>query len=238
MAAHSLARSLALCGGALAVIAIAAGRLPGLGREFVVAALAVFAVAAVPLTVLVLCRLDTPRFGAANGVTLLRLALTAMLSGLLLVPVSDAALWLCIGVATVALLLDGVDGKLARRFRQQSRFGARFDMEVDALLIGVLALLAWHFDRAGAWVLAAGLLRYLFVAAALFLPWMRAALPESLRRKTACVAISTALLVCMGPIVPIGLAPWVAAAGVLLLAWSFFVDMLWLYERRAIGMLA
>ena len=46
-----------------------------------------------------------------------------------------------------------------------SAFGARFDMEVDALLIQVLAVLAWQWDKAGPWVLMSGLLRYVFVAA-------------------------------------------------------------------------
>jgi phosphatidylglycerophosphate synthase len=155
-----------------------------------------------------------------------------MLSALVLTPVSAASLWFCIVTATCALLLDGVDGTLARRAGISSRFGARFDMEVDALLIGVLALLAWHFERAGVWVLAAGLLRYAFVAAAWVIPWLRASLPPSLRRKTICIVQSTALLICMGPIVPQELAPWAAAAGVALLAYSFAVDVFWLYGHR------
>jgi phosphatidylglycerophosphate synthase len=191
-----------------------------------------FMVAVLPLVLLARRHLDLPSFGPANAVTLLRLALTAMLSALLFVPVSDAALWFCIGVATCTLLLDGVDGRLARRLAAQSRFGARFDMEVDAVLVLVLALLTWHFDRAGIWVLAAGALRYLFVAAATALPWLRAQLPSSLRRKTICIVQSTTLLICLGPIIPIELAHWVAAAGVALLSWSFATDTVWLYRQR------
>ena len=62
-------------------------------------------------------------------------------------------------------LLDGVDGWLARRHRIASAFGARFDMEIDALLILALSVLAWRHEKAGAWVVASGLLRYAFVAA-------------------------------------------------------------------------
>ena len=43
--------------------------------------------------------------------------------------------------------LDGVDGWLARRSGIASAFGARFDMEIDALLILVLAVLAWRSAR-------------------------------------------------------------------------------------------
>src|ERR1700722_14469309 len=75
-------------------------------------------------------------------------------------------------IATVALVLDGVDGWLARRCGEASEFGARFDMETDALLILGIATLAWHFDKAGPWILAAGWMRYMFVAASGVLPWM------------------------------------------------------------------
>lgn len=231
----SLLISLLSSGIVLVLLSIAFSRLPGLGTQFVVISVVLFAIAGLSLAVLARRRLDLPKFGPANAVTLLRVALTAMLSALLFVPVSDAALWFCIGVATCTLLLDGVDGGLARRFSTQSRFGARFDMEVDAALIMVLALLAWHFERAGVWVLTAGLLRYVFVAAAVVLPWLRAPLPPSQRRKTVCILQSTLLLVCMGPIVAAALAPWIAASGVALLGWSFALDVVWLYTRRSAG---
>ena len=234
-ARKSLLYSVLLSAGALSALALAASRLPGFGGKFVAVSLLGFVLAVVPLTILAGRRLDAPRFGAANGVTLLRLALTAMLAALLLVPGNDAAAWLCIAVATAVLLLDGVDGRLARRLRAQSRFGARFDMEVDALLILVLAVLVWHFGRAGIWVLSAGVLRYLFVAAAYLAPWMAAPLPVSVRRKAVCIAQSTTLLVCLAPIVPAPVAPWIAGAGIALLLWSFLLDTLWLHAQRRRG---
>ncbi|MGD8809145.1 MAG: CDP-alcohol phosphatidyltransferase family protein [Gammaproteobacteria bacterium] len=234
-ATRSLLSSLLFSGLAVGALSIAASRLPGFGSPFVLATIAAFAVAALPLSILAWRHLDAPSFGAANAVTLIRLALTAMLAALLLTPASASSLWFCIATATCALLLDGLDGRLARRAGAASRFGARFDMEVDALLVCVLALLAWHFERAGIWVLAAGLLRYVFVAAARVIPWLRETLPESLRRKTICIVQSTALLVCMGPIVPQNIAPWIAAAGVLLLGYSFAIDVLWLYGRRRLN---
>jgi phosphatidylglycerophosphate synthase len=235
--AKSLRNTLLWSGLTLLMLSAAAGSLSGGGSIFVAASMSAFAVAGASLALFARRHLHAPRFGAANVVTVIRLALTAMLAALLLVPVSDTALWLCIFTATAALLLDGLDGRLARRFSEQSRFGARFDMEVDALLILVLALLAWHFGRAGAWVLTAGLLRYAFVGAATFFPWLRGQLPDSLRRKTVCIVQSTTLLVCMGPIVPAGIAPWVAGGGVVLLIWSFALDTTWLYNRREASVL-
>ena len=80
---------------------------------------------------------------------------------------------LAVALAASVAVLDGVDGWLARRTRMASAFGARFDMETDAALILVLAVLAWQFGRAGAWVLACGLLRYAFVGAGVLWPWLR-----------------------------------------------------------------
>ena len=233
--ARSLRNSLLVSGAALVLLSVVAGLLSGAGTSFVVTSLLGFTFAGVLLARFAQRHLTAEHFGFANTVTVVRLALTALLAALLLVPASNAALWVCIVTATTALLLDGLDGRLARRYAEQSQFGARFDMEVDALLILVLAMLAWHFGRAGIWVLTAGLLRYAFVAAAHVFPWLRASLPDSTRRKTVCILQSTTLLVCMGPIIPMTIAPWVAAAGVALLSWSFFVDTAWLYRRRAMS---
>ena len=105
--------------------------------------------------------------GLCNLVTLIRLALTASLAALFVAPAPVAAveMWHAFGVALTALLLDGVDGWAARRAGLASRFGARFDLEVDSVFALTLALLAWRTGEAGPWVLALGLPRYLFMAA-------------------------------------------------------------------------
>ena len=66
----------------------------------------------------------------------------------------------------------------------ESRFGARFDMETDAWLILALGVLVWRYDKAGAWVLLSGALRYLFIAAGWGLAWMRGTLPPPSRYPT------------------------------------------------------
>ena len=68
-----------------------------------------------------------------------------------------------VGLAVVALVLDGVDGWVARRTGTVSALGARFDMEVDAFLILVLSV--YVAGSVGPWVLAIGAARYAFWAA-------------------------------------------------------------------------
>jgi phosphatidylglycerophosphate synthase len=166
-------------------------------------------------------------FGAANSVTLVRAVLTVLLLALLGMVPTPALGWVLVGLGTAGVALDGVDGALARRRNEASSFGARFDMETDALLILVLAALVWQHGKAGPWILAAGLLRYVFVAASWALPWLGAALPPSRRRQAVCVVQIVSLL---GALAPIVVLPWSAAlalVGLAALVWSFAVDVLW-----------
>jgi hypothetical protein len=75
-------------------------------------------------------------------------------------------------LAAAALAATAVDRVTARRGRTTSVFGARFAMEVDAFLILVLS--AFVATSLGVWVLAIGLMRYVYVAARRVLPRLRA----------------------------------------------------------------
>jgi phosphatidylglycerophosphate synthase len=105
-------------------------------------------------------------------------------------------------------------------------------MEVDAFFILVLSVLVWQTEKAGAWVVLAGLMRYLFVAAMLVLPWMRRETPPSLRRKLIAVLQMLGLSAVMLPaFVPPLSTVWCATL-LLLLAYSFGADTWWLWRRR------
>ena len=128
-------------------------------------------------------------FGWANRVTLARAVLVAVLAGVCAAPelVRQHGIVLA-SLAFAAIALDGLDGWLARMLDGASRFGARFDMEIDALLLLVLSIVVMLADRAGAWVLAIGGMRYAFVLAGAMLPWLQRELPPSTWRKAVCVA--------------------------------------------------
>ena len=142
-----------------------------------------------------------------------------------------AAAWLVVVLAAAGIALDGVDGWLARRDGTASHFGARFDMETDALSLLVLTVLVWQHGKAGVWILAAGLMRYAFVAAALALPQLNRPLPERRRRKSAFVASFVLLIVAAAPIVAAPLAQILAATALILLIVSFAIDTLSLVRR-------
>jgi phosphatidylglycerophosphate synthase len=172
-----------------------------------------------------------PQFGAANQVTTIRAALASIIAGLIGAPETPLVANTAVGIAILAAVLDGLDGWLARRSGMSSDFGARFDMEIDALLIMVLALLGWRHGKAGSWVLASGLIRYLFLGIGLALPWMRRELMPSRRRQIVCVIQVCALIVILLPEVTPPQSTWIAAAALGALSYSFFVDTLWLWRQ-------
>jgi len=170
------------------------------------------------------------RFGAANQITLVRALLVAGLASFAAQPATPTAAWRAVVIAILAALLDGLDGWVARRTGTVSAFGTRFDMETDAALILVLAILAWQYGKAGPWVLLSGLLRYIFVAAGWLWPWMAGPLASTLRAKIICVVQIVALIVATAPAIAPPASAVVAAVGLLALCYSFLVDTrrLWL----------
>lgn len=172
-------------------------------------------------------------FGWPNRVTLVRAALVAALAGTLVFPKAagqhGAAL---AAVAIATLLLDGVDGWLARRTGSATAFGARFDMEVDALLILVLCLAVVLTGKAGPWVLAIGLMRYGFILAGYWWTALKAPLAPSRLRQGICVLQGLVLSLCLLPAVPPSWAAVMAALALGALAWSFVRDSLSLMRRH------
>jgi phosphatidylglycerophosphate synthase len=164
---------------------------------------------------------------------MIRALLVALTAAWIGEPATPASAQAAVSAAAIATGLDGMDGWLARRTQMVSPFGARFDMETDALLILVLAILAWQYGKAGPWVLASGLLRYVFVAAGWLQPWMQRPLFPSLRRKTICVVQIVGLTLTILPAIPPPASAPLAAVSLAALAYSFLVDTWWLWRRAA-----
>jgi phosphatidylglycerophosphate synthase len=171
-----------------------------------------------------------PRFGPANQITTVRAAFTSLVASFIGEPATPQVATAAVVLACAATALDGFDGWIARRSGMSSAFGARFDMEVDALLILALSVLAWHHGEAGAWVLLSGLIRYGFLAAGWTWSWMQRALPPSRRRQAVCVMQVSALIVVMLPTVAPPASSWIAAAALSALIYSFAVDIRWLWQ--------
>ena len=171
------------------------------------------------------------RFGAANLVTTARAVVVALVAGLIGEPAVPLVATTALLLSLIATMMDGVDGWMARRTSMGRVFGARFDMEIDALLILALALLAWRHGKAGVWVVGSGLLRYAFVTAGWLLPWLERPLFSSVRRQTICVIQVAGLILAMAPAVTPPLSGLVAAVALVTLSYSFLVDTVWLWRQ-------
>jgi phosphatidylglycerophosphate synthase len=171
------------------------------------------------------------RLGPASWVTLARATLAVGVAALAADSFThDAPVALLVTLAAVALALDAVDGCVARRTGDATTLGARFDGEVDAFLI--LALSVYLAPAYGAWVLAIGAARYLFLAGEWLLPWMSAPLPPRHWRKLVAATQGIVLTVAAAGVVPRALMQQLLVAGAGLLAASMGQCVWWLWRRR------
>ena len=181
------------------------------------------------------------RLGRANLVTLCRAVLVCAVTALVAdtqalgtwsgpARTSPRTTAVLVGLAAVALALDAVDGHVARRTGTVTRLGARFDMEVDALLILVLSV---HVaPGVGWWVLAVGLWRYLLLVVAAAAPWLRRGVPARRWRKVVAAVQGVALVFAATHLLAPSIVAVALAVGLALLTASFGTEVRELWRLR------
>lgn len=108
-----------------------------------------------------------PFGGYANWVTLARWGLL-LLAGYKYQQWPDYILFL---LFLIVIVSDGIDGYLARRYRQSTEVGALLDIETDALMSAILTGIHYQENVVGGWILLAGGLRYGYIWALYLLRW-------------------------------------------------------------------
>ena len=219
-----------VAGGAVGLIALAAA--DGLSTFGWIAGLLYLGVSNALLT-RGLRRREATRFGPANIATATRSTLVGLITALVATSLTEpVAVPLLIGLAVPALVLDAVDGWLARRTRTATELGARFDMEVDAFLI--LALSVFVSQQLGGWVLALGLMRYAYVAAGWLMPWLRTRVPPRHWRKVVAAYAAIALTVAATGLLPLWVDGVVTLIALALLIESFGRDVVWQFGAHRV----
>jgi phosphatidylglycerophosphate synthase len=203
----------------------------GLGLAGWIAGLAT-GTAATALIAAARMRSDEPTLHPADWVTMTRALLTAGVAGLVADsfrgPVSITAL---VTLSIVALILDAVDGQVARRTGTATPLGGRIDGEIDALLILLLSI-AVSRDY-GSWVLIIGAARYALLLAGWLIPWLAAPLPPRYWRKVVAAVQGIVLTIAVSGVLSLLTGLIAVAAALLLLAESFGHDVIWLYRAGA-----
>ena len=217
--------------GMLGVVALVSGISGGVLPVPLAAGLVVFVSAMLIATAGLVKTYPHRAIGWCNAVTVFRLTLASVLAAWLFTP--PASPWIVFWIAILAFALDGVDGWFARREGRVSDFGARFDMEVDALLAIVIAVHAFLHGEVGALVLLLGLPRYAFLLAQFAFPWLGDDLPPRYSRKVVCVVQIGVLIVLLAPGLGALVANGLVIAALAVVGWSFWVDVTWLKRARA-----
>lgn len=101
----------------------------------------------------------------AHQLTLLRLLLLCYAAS----RIDDIGRHLLLALFTANVLLDVLDGFIARRLDQATHFGMVFDREVDGIYVLVACLYFYLGGSVAAWILVPGLLPYAYRLAALAL---------------------------------------------------------------------
>jgi phosphatidylglycerophosphate synthase len=203
----------------------------GLGVAGWIAGLATGSAAAA-LLVAARMRSDQPAIHPADWVTLTRALLIAGVAGLVAdsfsQPVSVPAL---VTLSIVALVLDAVDGQVARRTGTATAVGARIDSEADAFLILLLSIFV--SQDYGGWVLAIGAARYALLLAGWLIPWLAAPLPPRYWGKVVAAVTGIVLTIAASGVLDRRAGMIAVAAALLLLAESFGRNVIWLYRTGA-----
>ena len=169
--------------------------------------------------------------GPAGRVTLTRAVLVCGVAALTADSFSRSTpVAVLVALTVVALALDAVDGKVARRTGTVSALGARFDMEIDAFLILVLSV--YVAPTVGWWVLAIGLARYALLLAERMLPWLNRPVPPRHWRKWVAAIQGIVLGVAAADVLPDLLSELALVVALALLAESFGRDVWWLWRQR------
>jgi phosphatidylglycerophosphate synthase len=171
------------------------------------------------------------RLGPANSVTLVRAAAVAGVTALVVESWSgDRETAAVVLLSTVGLVLDFVDGQLARSRGWVTELGAAFDMETDAFLILVLSV--YVVPLAGAWVLLIGLARYLLLLATVVRPWLAAPTPSRHWAKVVAAVQGVVLVVVASGVLPPRGGELLVAVALALLVESFVHQVVVLHRRR------
>lgn len=99
-----------------------------------------------------------PLGGYANWITFLRMLLLLFVA----INFQNMAYHTIALYFAVNIVLDMIDGIVARKFKTASIFGLYFDMELDAFYVCLASIILYTEGLTGSWIIWIGLLRYLF----------------------------------------------------------------------------
>lgn len=135
-------------------------------------------------------------------------------------------------MALISLILDGIDGLLARCLYQVTEFGEYFDQEADTIFMIVLVLSLYFNYDSTIIIFLIPLYRYLFLLMQKRYRWMKRKLTDSFRRKFICLMTILILILCHLGFLGEALIMNLSLLAIFIITFSFVKDIIWLYERK------
>lgn len=175
-------------------------------------------------------RSATNRLNLADRITMTRW--TIVILSVLLILALGRTTWIVTATISIALILDAVDGWMARKYQISSQYGRVIDMEVDHMTTSLLVAVSVMIVGIDAWFLVLNLLRPAYL---LFgkqkLNEVEYRKPAQLIRAKVIFALSQILLIInLAPILSIEVKSQLSLLNLILLTYSFGVDLI--LERR------
>jgi len=165
----------------------------------------------------------------ANGISVLRWC------GIVILALGAPRLkgGLFFGGGVLLMLLDGLDGRLARRMGTASDLGEYLDKEIDSLFLLLVCLSLVIKALVGPWVIIIGLSRFLFVVALFFFKPFR---PKESRSLRARLIYSGTLIILLSLFLPYPFSrTWPALGCSAIILFSFLRDVGQLFTGEADG---
>lgn len=151
---------------------------------------------------------------AGTRLTLAHMGLVCLLGGVAAAPPIEfpvLMLWSLVAIAMAAAGIIVIEAWITEKIGAGGPFSRRLGQEANALLILSIAVLLWRSGKVDGWVVAAGAIHYASLILSLVLPALRrdsaAAWRPYLR-----IAMATALIVALAPMVPPVVATGLGAA--------------------------
>lgn len=161
----------------------------------------------------------------ANWVTLSRF----LIIFLGLIYHASLSTWLFFGLVASVVILDVIDGFLARKYQAESEFGRVFDMESDAFFVTCIGFYYYKTTDIGAILLLPGALRYIYILVVWFGPQLN--IIEKKRKYAAMLAGVNFLCLVVG-VVSVGVAQYfILGLSILVVTCSFSISFYEYYQH-------
>ena len=179
------------------------------------------------------------KFTKASHITFIRIVFSIVMLSLALNSFFDTSIYgelyflnIFIFLAFIALILDGVDGLIARRYKESDSFGISFDQEADNLMLLILCLSIYLNKDIGVEIFLIPIYRYIFILSMYRFLWLKRELPESFTRKFVCIFTSILLIISHISYLDEYIIINIVFFALFIITFSFAKDIIWLYRKK------